>query len=116
MGVYIGQYRSSVSIPVSSHASLSKRCRITWSESLSSVAALLLGYAARLRRLGALVPVFFRALSQRRWHRTGRQQLPYRTSGVQKSACSSEGRYKAVRFALPAHFRAGAPEAPQLPG
>jgi len=36
--------------------------------------------------------------------------------GVQKAACSSEGRYKAVRIALPAHFRAGAPEAPQLPG
>lgn len=50
-----------------------------------------------------------------RWEE-GLQQLPYRASGVQKSAGSSEGIYKAVRIALPAHFRSGAPEAPQRPG
>ena len=39
----------------------------------------------------------------------------FKVKGVQ-TACSSEGRYTAVWIALPAHFRAGAPEAPQLPG
>lgn len=34
----------------------------------------------------------------------------------QKSAFSNEGTWKAVRIVLPAHFRAGAQVAPQLPG
>lgn len=50
------------------------------------------------------------------WHRTGLQQPSVSRQRGTEPACSSEGRYKAVRIALPAHFRAGAPEAPQLPG